>query len=602
MPHSSLLLGAGLNDTGDSTAGHHENNKNHDNVQQQQHIDPLALPSPHSKQRFQQHNNNNSPPEILHWGTGRDENDPTESITPSQCTTATTTNSRLSLTAGAVANLCSATLGAGVLALPYALRQAGWFVGTVLLLGSALATVASIFLLIAAMDYYDCADVGYEGLAERVVGPKCRTAVEAALLLFCGGCAVAYTIAVGDILEQANVLLWHSRSGSMTVAFVTLMLPLSMLRYMKSLQVASSVGIAAIGTLAFAAGVHYWTKPNDPASEEPPMSDFWWPANGAVSVMTAAPVVLFAFSCQTNVCAIYNEMVVPPTISLTDIPMTKTQLMRQVTVTAVIICAFLYATVSVLALADFGTAVLPNMLSNYHNTNHAQQIMQVATAAMAFAVIMAFPLNIFPARVTLIGIVHKTKAARSQRSSRNPSNTTERPDDDEERNLTQALLRVDDDNDDDNQMEQSHDHHGAPEPEHHTMIPLQVQQERGTTTPSSFTGINSNADDESDENFDWRLHIVTTLFLTGTTLGLALVVPNISVVFGLLGGTASSMIGFCVPGLLGLQLSRDMYEDTGQRQLGTLVVSWLLLLGGTLAAIVTTGVTAYNIFWVPSSR
>lgn len=517
-----------------------------------------------------------------------------------------------------MANLCSATLGAGVLALPYALRQAGLIVGVILLLSSALATVASIFLLIACTDYYGFNT--YEGLAERVVGPRCRAAVEAALLLFCGGCAVAYTIAVGDILEQANVLLWHSRSYSMIVAFTTFMLPLSMLRYMKSLQVASSVGIAAIGTLAFAAGVHCYTKPTtDPANDESPMhwSDFWWPANGAVSVMTAAPVVLFAFSCQTNVCAIYDEMMVPETTTTTTsttaaaTPLTKTQLMRQVTVTAVVICALLYSTVSVLALADFGTAVLPNMLSNYHNTDHAQQIMQVATAAMAFAVIMAFPLNIFPARVTLIGLVHNQTKASHRLLLRNPistSTTSERPtpDNDEETNLTQALLSNMDDDNDDNRLEPNHKHHGAPKLEHehaHTMIPLQLQQERDTAT-SPLTGMNNNnnADDESDENFDWRLHIATTLFLTGTTLGLALVVPDISVVFGLLGGTASSMIGFCVPGLLGLQLCRDVYDDTGQRQLGTLVVSWLLLLGGIAAAIVTTGVTAYNIFWVSPSR
>ena len=35
---------------------------------------------------------------------------------------------------GSVFNLCSATLGAGALALPYAFSRAGWLLGTIMLL------------------------------------------------------------------------------------------------------------------------------------------------------------------------------------------------------------------------------------------------------------------------------------------------------------------------------------------------------------------------------------------------------------------------------------------------------------------------------------
>ena len=57
-------------------------------------------------------------------------------------------------TAGAVANLCSATLGAGILALPFALYQAGLIWGGILLISSAWATTASINLLVEACDRY----------------------------------------------------------------------------------------------------------------------------------------------------------------------------------------------------------------------------------------------------------------------------------------------------------------------------------------------------------------------------------------------------------------------------------------------------------------
>jgi len=522
----------------------------------------------------------------------------------------TNSSSTLSVLAGAVANLCSATLGAGVLALPYALREAGLVVGSLLLLGSALATVSSIRLLVRALDYYPMCH-SYETLAEHVVSKRCRAAVEAALLVFCGGCAVAYTIAVGDILEQSDLLLRGSRSLSMVAAWSVAMLPLSMLRYMRSLQFASTVGIAAIGTLAFSALVHLWTAPadGDDAAEQPAvvhLSDFLWPANGAVSVMTAAPVVLFAFSCQTNVCAIYDEMVVPTDNNSTEI-IAKEALMRRVTITAVCICALLYSSVSTIALADFGPDVRPNMLSNYHN---AGQIMQVATAAMAFAVVMAFPLNIFPARVTLIGLLEKGAPARSSSSgdllptvmiAGGGSGAAI------DENLTEALLPEDGTEKDAQDTSaggaktetNGHDRYqdtvtaaaGAEGENEHHIAPLQLQQEAGTTASSSG----------GEENFNLQLHVATTLFLTGMALGLALVLPNISVVFGLLGGTASSMIGFCVPGLLGLQMCQDIRAETGERQLGTVIVSWLLLGGGVAAGIFTTIITAYNIFYAPAA-
>lgn len=507
--------------------------------------------------------------------------------------------------AGCVANLCSATLGAGVLALPYAMQQAGLIVGTILLLLSAGATIASIEILIQAINYYHCTT--YETLAQHVIGSWCRSMVECAVLIFCGGCAVAYIIAVGDILEQSHILIANSRSVSMILAWTLAMLPLSLLRTMNSLQFASSVGIAAIGTLVFASLVHYIsnTNPDESSNTNTPVQlrDFWWPVDGLRSVMMAGPIVFFAFSCQTNVCAIYNEMIVPSpndtNVNHNQIhSLTKSILMRRVTLTAVTICALLYFSVSIIALADFGKDVLPNMLSNYHHD--AGQIMKVATAAMAFAVVMAFPLNIFPARVTLIGLIQHHKI---NNNFGLPSCTTAGSDDDD---LTAALLEDDNNHEIGALVNEGVEHvydtnNQSPEIHLHHIIPLQLQQDEDTN-PNLTTGA-TEVDDSNDDitqNFNLQQHVATTLFLTGMALGLALVLPNISVVFGLLGGTASSIIGFCVPGLLGIQLCKDLKAETQEQSMGTLLVSWMLLAGGVVVGIATTGITAYNIVYAHS--
>jgi hypothetical protein len=65
-----------------------------------------------------------------------------------------------------------------------------------------------------------------------------------------------------------------------------------------------------------------------------------------------------------------------------------------------------------------------------------------------------------------------------------------------------------------------------------------------------------------------------------------MLIPDISIVFGLLGGTTTSWLGFCLPGLLGIQLLPKQWK----------VVSWLLLASGVVIGVVTTAVTVATMF------
>jgi amino acid permease len=545
---------------------------------------------------------------------------------------------------GATLNLCSATLGAGILALPYTLYQSGFVVGGILLLLAAIATERSIYVLIHVIQTYPTAGTSYESMTEHVLDHRLdpsstlssipslrscllsyRATVEIAMLLFCGGCAVGYIIAIGDILEEFDLLFVNeNRHYTIIVVWFLAMVPLSLLRNVQSLQYASAVGITAIGTLIVAAYVHYvqhHPSPhhhNDYGTNSPVMDDwrnmgssdhdtvtmmmkkFLWPVNGWVSILTAGPVVLFAFSCQPNVCAIYDELKVHTNSHHQDndeidsttaaLGTKKLRLMHCVTIAAVGICAVLYCSISVIALGDFGDKVLPNMLSCY-SSDHSSHLIQIATAAMALAIVMAFPLNIFPARVTLIGLWHKYKRRRHHQSYTSDqviSLHTIGP----HVGLTAALLQDEDEGE-------------SPSPDifhgHHVTINSSGNNNgiESDETPLQYRnhvsdGPNALDNIAVDSQFSPTLHIVSTLFLTTVTLVFALILPNISVVFGLLGGTASSWLGFCVPGLLGIQLSKNKRSNGEQPVSGMLVTSWALLIGGIIVGVFTTCVTIYN--------
>lgn len=93
---------------------------------------------------------------------------------------------------------------------------------------------------------------------------------------------------------------------------------------------------------------------------------------------------------------------------------------------------------------------------------------------------------------------------------------------------------------------------------------------------------NDSMVEEPSEEFHCAQHTVLTLLLAGLALGLALVVPNISVVFGLLGGTTSSLLGFVVPGLLTLKQDRNRTS------------AWVLVIFGSLIGVLTTGATIHS--------
>jgi amino acid permease len=563
---------------------------------------------------------------------------PTSAVPP-MTTTGNTTSTRTTIPIGAVANLCNATLGAGVLAIPYALYQAGLYGGIVLLLTAGIATYASVLLLSQCIGYYHYDT--YEALAAHVLHqhPYYRQIVELSLLVFCGGCAVAYVIAVGDILEQAGLLLYQSRAFSMVLVWTIAMMPLSMLRRMNSIAGISAVGVSAIGTLVFATAVHALTTPHvhhhhdhdDESTTKHFLADFAWPAHGSwLSVLTACPVVLFAFSCQANVCAIYAELVVPTATTTTaaaaassshghhhhhhvhhhhdqqqeqqrqELQQQKQAMMSGVAAASVGLCAALYTSVSVFVLADFGSSVLPNMLLNYRVHDTAPQgIMQVATAAMAIAVILAYPLNIFPARVALIGLLDQRQPQPPPQETGRPvvvrratttssTNSGFLPND----NLTQALLEDLVEEQRTTSSAAADDDGAAAVGTNGDSTALLVPPSVPAVTSSTTTTITTAP---PPIPFNRQQHVVVTLFLTGTSLALALIIPDIKVMFGLLGGTASSLIGFCVPGRLGLQLAHDIQQETGETPWTTLIISWCLFVGGAIVGVVTTVATIYEL-------
>lgn len=273
------------------------------------------------------------------------------------------------LSPGSISNLCSATLGAGALSLPYAISITGIIVGVLSLLLSAYLTIISINIIIEA-----CVSTQlnkFEDVSKRLVGSSLSFALEASLLLFCFGTAVAYIVAVGDILDQgfhSITFLWeqgstfaslYSRERVMVLFWAIIMLPLSLQTKLKRLEKFSSLGVCSIIFLVIACVIHsiihgdtlgsgeYHSQKSSTTISVPSLL---WPKSFA-GILQAFPIIIFAFSCQVNVCAIYEELK-PSSLSAEDVSerssdnvpttlqllQTKQRMMKDITRNGILLC------------------------------------------------------------------------------------------------------------------------------------------------------------------------------------------------------------------------------------------------------------------------
>lgn len=288
-------------------------------------------------------------------------------------------------TTASVFNLCSATLGAGALSLPYAVSKAGVLASIVLLFIAAFLTVYSIQLLIESR--YLSRLSSYEDLTMLCFGTWATYIVEINIALFCFGTCVAYIIAMSDcllpFLELVTVLpsILRNRAALIIVVSIGILLPLSLVDKMSSLRFTSLLAIVTISYLVFAiCGISLHNAGSWP-------SDITWTASSPKDIALAVPIILFAFTAQVNVFSIYTELRRP-----------SIRRMNKVSGWSTMISLVLYGLIGIFGYLQNTVSTDPDILNNYHLSN---PVIAIAQVCVGVTVILAFPLNVFPCRFTL---------------------------------------------------------------------------------------------------------------------------------------------------------------------------------------------------------
>jgi solute carrier family 38 (sodium-coupled neutral amino acid transporter), member 11 len=324
-------------------------------------------------------------------------------------------------------------------------------------------------------------------------GKRVAIFVELNILIFCFGIAVAYLVTLGDIIQPLGELYFGAASllaqrwVLMSIACVTIMLPLSLLKDISSLQFSSILGVFSIIFLVFAVCLRSIMH----AHEHGVPKDISWTidlSHGA-DFMLSVPIVMFAFTCQVNVFSIYTELQRP-----------CIRRMNKVVDRATLISLAVYLVIGVVAYLAFGPELVdPKYKGNILLSFPLQDTwIAISRAAITFTVAVAFPLNIFPCRFTIDMMFFAYSR--------------------------DSLIR----------------------------------------------------------------HVLVTSGLVFMALLLAIFCPSINVVFGVIGGTCSAVVCFCLPAAFIIKL-----EDgplLGPKKLGSVV----LFIGAVIIGAVGTGVTVWS--------
>ncbi|KAM3192552.1 hypothetical protein ACQJBY_069647 [Aegilops geniculata] len=293
---------------------------------------------------------------------------------------------------GAVFNLSTTIVGAGIMALPASIKMLGLIPGLLMIIFVALLTEASIDMLIRCSHQGKITSYGW--LMGEAYGQWGRIALQASVVINNIGDVLSGTSSGGihhrGILEGwFGAHLWNSRAIVLLVTTLFVFAPLVSFKRLDSLSYTSALSVAlAVVFVVITAGIAIIKVINGTVAmpklfpEIDDLSSVW-------KLFTAVPVLVTAYICHYNVHSIDNE--------LED----KTQT-KPIVRTSLALCSSVYIATSFFAYLLFGDGTLDDVLANF-DSNLGIPFSSVFNDVVRFtgataAVLIGF---IFPAMVIL---------------------------------------------------------------------------------------------------------------------------------------------------------------------------------------------------------
>ncbi|KAJ9573587.1 hypothetical protein L9F63_009041, partial [Diploptera punctata] len=205
-------------------------------------------------------------------------------------------------------NYINSIIGSGVIGIPYALHQAGFGIGLILLVLVAVATDYSLVLMIRSGHLSGA--FSYQGLMEAAFGKPGYILLSFLQFIYPFIAMVSYNVVVGDTLTKVLIRLTGISPGSLlshreiVVAFATVFItaPLCLYRDIAKLAKISFLSLVFISFILITIFIRLGTL-HDIVQNT---SDSWKFANWGI--VPAIGVMAFAFMCHHNTFLLYGSI------------------------------------------------------------------------------------------------------------------------------------------------------------------------------------------------------------------------------------------------------------------------------------------------------
>jgi sodium-coupled neutral amino acid transporter 7/8 len=314
----------------------------------------------------------------------------------------------------------NATLGAGLLNMPFAFKEGG---------GILPSLIMQVLLLLLAMGglfiLTYCTNIAkvdsFQNLVDHFCGSRAKSWTSVAIFLYSFGCCLTFMIIIGDQIDRILASTYGSdychfwymnRSFTMTVISMAFILPLSFSSSISFLKYPSYCGVIVMSyvlLLAFFEWQHHDRRSighdiSSKAFAKHPLGNllFLPPTHHSIlhalkhsvsshymDVIRVVPAICFAYQCHLSWIPTLDGMKNKSVSSVSQIV---------TIVSSFVICFAAYTLISIFGLLTFGENIASDLMVNYDASKVG---VLVAIVVIAFKTVTTYPVILFCARTAI---------------------------------------------------------------------------------------------------------------------------------------------------------------------------------------------------------
>ncbi|KAM7499422.1 hypothetical protein LguiA_023836 [Lonicera macranthoides] len=323
---------------------------------------------------------------------------------------------------GAVFNVSTSIVGAGIMSIPATLKVLGVIPALALIVLIAMLVDMSVEFMLRFT--YSGDSITYAGLMKESFGRLGSVLVQICVMITNLGCLIIYLIIIGDVLsgnqpDEVSVHLgvlqewfgihwWNSRAFALLFALVVILLPLVLFRRVESLRFSSAISVllavvfvGICSAMAISSLFQGKTKSPRLLPQLDNQASFF-------NLFTAVPVIVTAFTFHFNVHAIGVELGKPADMT------TAVRI-------SLLLCATIYFTIGIFGYLLFGDSIKADILVNFDQGSGSavgSLLNDVVRLSYAFHLMLVFPLLNFSLRSNIDELFFPNKTLLAKDSKR----------------------------------------------------------------------------------------------------------------------------------------------------------------------------------------